>query len=205
MFILCINWVAVGSFATAFMSFLTVVSLLQTRKSLRDNRKRAFIDHLYPAVNACFETRSNIIIDNYTYSPKPDGVKALEFAYETLFKSALTKTIDKSLKLTEQIENDVVPTMDMVKRKIEEIMSDVKNLRTYINTILFLFDLIESEEYLLKRDKQKCINQICGLLTDYELLWVYYYCMANGGDNASNYLSKIANKLPQDKMINFTL
>lgn len=205
MLIQCINWVAVSSCATAAMSLLTFIALIQTRRSIKNNRKKAFVDQLHSALNACFETRSNIIIDNYTFSPKPNGIKALEFAYETLFKSALTKTVDKSLKLTEQKENNVVPKMETVKRKIEEIMSDVKNLRTYIGYVLFLFDLIESEDYLSKEDKRQCINQICSLLTEYELLWVYYYCMANGGNNVYNYLPKIADKLPQDKTINFTL
>ena len=106
------------------------------------------------------------------------GLECFKSAYNTFFRTKLTKHIDKSKPLTEQVKENVVPTISDVEIKFNEIVNITSpNIGTYLSSFVSILVLIDWKKSLGKENKKHCISYIKAQTTKYEKVWLHYYCI----------------------------
>lgn len=164
----------VDTIANVAVAVLALVAIFQTKIAIRQNKRDSFVHLVLTMYTECRKIIDTASMDGCTTNIV--GLECFKVAYERAFRAGLSKYIDKSKPLTEQVEEDVIPTKQQVEQKYQEIVNDrCPNIGTYISSVISILSLIDNNKMVNKESKIQCASYIKAQTTQYEKLWLYYY------------------------------
>ena len=164
----------VDTFANVAVAILALVAIIQTRIAIKQTKRDSFIHLVLTMYAECRKIIDTAWMDGCTTNTV--GLECFKVAYERAFRACLSKNIDKSKPLTEQVEEDVIPSKQQVEQKFQEIVNDIcPNIGTYITSVISILSMIDNNKLLDKESKIQCTSYIKAQTTQYEKLWLYYY------------------------------
>ena len=170
-------------FTNIAVAIFALVAIIQTTITIRQTKRDSLIHLILTMYTECRKVIDGTRIEGWARNPEPVGLDCFKSAYDTLFRSNLTKYIDKSKELTEQVEEDVVPTRNEVEKSFDNIVNDnCPNIGTYLSSVVSILALIDGNRSLCKKDKKRCVSYIKAQTTKYEKLWLYYYYLLKKKD-----------------------
>ena len=206
-----IDWTAVGAIAgglgaiaTAWMAYQAHKSNQKAKEAILENKKSAFFDMIVAMYsnNRKSIEQMTIINEDCTTIPKPVGLDCLEYIYNTLFKTRLTTKIDRSKLPSEQKTESIVPEEKAAKETFKKIVhSRYPNIGTYMSSFVAIVAMIDDEEILDNKFKDKCVAYIKTQTTVGEKIWLFYYALF--GFDKRGVLSKyrILTDVPDDRLV----
>ena len=172
---LCCN---IDTIANVTVALFALVAIFQTTRATRQTKRDSFINLVLTMYTECRKVIDSTRIEGWERNTAPIGLECFKSAYDTLFHAKLTKHIDKSKSLTEQVEENVVPTISDVEQQFNEIVNITSpNIGTYLSSFVSILVLIDWKKSLGKENKKHCISYIKAQTTKYEKVWLHHYCI----------------------------
>lgn len=164
----------VDTIANVAVAVLALVAIFQTKIAIKQNKRDSFVHLVLTMYTECRKVIDTAWMDGSTTNTV--GLECFKVAYDRAFRASLSKYIDKTKPLSEQVEKDVIPTKQQVEQKFQEIVSDrCPNIGTYISSVISILSMIDRNKMLDEESKIHCASYIKAQTTQYEKLWLYYY------------------------------